>query len=104
MIRLNLLRRPIFKEVFAIDIRRSNPEVFRLSIDCLLLKGLDVSFAISIIIHPIGIDLWVRNLQYKGDVMHRYKIVSYKARWFYEPELAIDGYFVSQYLVITIDK
>jgi len=36
--------------------------------------------------------------------MHRYKIVSYKARWFYEPELAIDSYFVSQYLVITIDK
>ncbi len=36
--------------------------------------------------------------------MHRYKIVSYKARWFYEPELAIDSYFVSQYLAVTIDK
>ena len=69
----------MFKEVLAIDIRRSNPEVFKLSIDCLLLEGLDVSFAINIIIHPVGIDLWVRNLQYKGDTMHRGKIVSYKA-------------------------
>ncbi|BFM03076.1 hypothetical protein Psyaliredsea_17230 [Psychrobacter alimentarius] len=60
----------------AIDIRRSNPEVFKLSIDCLLLKGLDVSFDINIIIHPVAIDVRVRNLQYKGDVMHRYEIVS----------------------------
>ena len=52
-------RRPIFKEVLAIDIRRSKPEVFRLSIDCLLLEGLEVSFAINIIIHPVGIDLRV---------------------------------------------
>ena len=39
------------------DIRRSKPEVFKLSIDCLLLDGLEVSFAINIIIHPVAIDL-----------------------------------------------
>ena len=89
-------RRPIFKEVLAIDMRRSNPEVFRLSIDCLLLEGLDVSFAINIIIHPVGIDLRVRDLQYKGDVMHGYKIVSYKVHGFYERTQAVDSYFVSQ--------
>ena len=36
--------------------------------------------------------------------MHRYKIVSYKARWFYKPKLTIDSYFVSQCLAVTIDK
>ena len=46
------------------DIRRSKPEVFKLSIDCLLLdglllEGLEVSFAINIIIHPVAIDLRV---------------------------------------------
>lgn len=95
-------RRPIFKEVLAIDIRLSNPEVFKLSMDCLVLEGLDVSFAINIIIHPVGIDLWVQNLQYKGDAMYGYKIVSYKAHLVDEPKLANSSYFVSRSIYLQI--